>query len=135
MVKSSVSKKYLAKNRFIYNLEKLCTFCNITKIQGWEFNHRFFNQINRFLWMKDRKIHSIKKKIESLLLIFLKDQLDRFAHGRSFLKNDRIDSLIVDLFQRSTRSICSRSLFLKERQDLSTRSFSSKKRRIYLNMI
>ena len=50
-------------------------------------------------------------------LLFFKDRQDRFAQGQSFSKIDGIDSLKVDLFQRSTRAIRSRSIFLKEKKD------------------
>ena len=56
--------------------------------QGWDFNHRFLIELLVFC---DQKIDFLVKKIESLPSIFL--------------KVDRIDSLMVDLFKRSTGSI------------------------------
>ena len=59
-------------------------------IKGWEFDHRFFDQIDRFLVLKDQfdrdpgdlfKISTILNISQS---IFYKDQWDRFDHGRSF---------------------------------------------------
>ena len=65
----------------------------------------------------DKKIDWILKKIELLQSIFFKDRRDRFAHGRSFLKIEGIDSLTVDLFKRSRGSIRSISIFCKDRGD------------------
>ena len=71
-----------------------------TNQQGWEFDHRFFYRIDRFLWSKNLKIDSIMKRS------------NRFR--RSFVKMDGIDSLTVNLVKRSTRLI--RSKISKDRR-------------------
>ena len=57
------------------------------------------------------------KKIKSPPSIIFKDQRDWFDHVQSFSKINEIDSITVNLFQRSTRAIRSRSLFFKDRKD------------------
>ena len=58
------------------------------------------------------------KEIENYLLwlLFWKERWQRFAHGRSFLKCDEVDSLTVALFWRATRANRSQLLFFKERK-------------------
>ena len=38
-----------------------------------------------------------EQKSESLTLLFFKEQQERFAHGRSFVKSDETDLLTVSL--------------------------------------
>ena len=83
--------------------------------QGWEFDHRLFDGINCFLWLKDQFDHEkdwippvnlLKKIIELMLMvnlfkrlmrviqsrsIFLKDQREWFDHGQSYLKIKKIE--------------------------------------------
>ena len=71
-----------------------------TNQQGWEFDHRFFYRIDRFLWSKNLKIDSIMKRSN--------------RSRRSFVKLDGIESLTVNLVKRSTRLI--RSKISKDRR-------------------
>ena len=71
-----------------------------TNQQGWEFDHRFFYRIDRFLWSKNLKIDSIMKRSN--------------RSRRSFVKMDGIESLTVNLVKRSTRLI--RSKISKDRR-------------------
>ena len=88
--------------------------------QGWEFDNLLFGRINRLLRSKDQKIVSFWKRLNCSCTSFL----SRFDHGRSFIKIDRInllilsftsinerDSLTVNLYKRSTRAIPSGSIF------------------------
>ena len=65
----------------IYSIERNFDFRGF--FQYWEWDHRFFDRIDRFC---DRKIDSIMKKIVLLPSIFFKDQRNRFAHSQSFSK-------------------------------------------------
>ena len=63
--------------------------------QGWEFAHRFSEQIAHFLRKNERMSDSLKKI--SNLLIF-GEQHEQFAHGRSFLVSKLSESLMVANF-------------------------------------
>ena len=69
------------------------------KLSKTEDKYVFFDGIASFLWSKNQ-FDSEKDSNHSL---------------QSFLKINRIDLLTVDLFNRLTRAICSRSIFLKDR--------------------
>ena len=91
-----------------------CQHIKVIFFLWWFSNERSANyqsdfRSNCLFFVIERSIWSWKR-IELLLSIFCKDRQYWFAHGRSFLKIDRIDSITVNLFQRSTRSIRSRSI-------------------------
>ena len=85
------------------------------KMQGWDFIHRVFEQIARFLWAKEQKSDSLVKKSKLLLSLFCHERPEQIAHSRSFVKRDGSKSLMVALSFGATWAICSRSLFEKER--------------------
>ena len=112
----------------------------LDKEAGWVIRSSVFRSNQQFLWSKDR-FYREKDLIDSLTVDLFKDRRDRFDHGRSilkiekierakierlksnrfahsrsFLKIDGIDSITVDLFKRSTRAIRSRSIYFKDRK-------------------
>ena len=80
-------------------------------IQGWEFAQRFLKQFARFLWAKDQ-FACKKEQIAAVTLLlwetranplrslFYHVQLERIAHGRSFVQSDGNESLKL-LFKKS----------------------------------
>ena len=63
-------------------------------VQGWKFSHRFFEQIVRFLWVKERLARE-KEQIAPVALLSWVTWANRSRH--SFVKNNVSDSLTVDL--------------------------------------
>ena len=76
----------------------------LIKSQGWEFAHRFFEWITRFLWAKERFTFE-KEQIAPVPLLswapgancsgshFYKERWEQFAHGCFFVKWDKSESL------------------------------------------
>ena len=89
-------------------------------LQGWEFAHRFSEQIARFL----KKMSDwLKKTSDSLICSFLVsiEQPERIAHGCSFLVSDLSESLMVAHFWWVTWAIRShRSFLVSDLSDLLT---------------
>ena len=102
------------------------------KMQGWDFIHRVFEKIARFLWAKEQKSDSLVKKSKLLLSLFCHERPEQIAHSRSFVKRDGSKSLMVALSFGATWAICSRSLFEKER--LSKEHFGKKRGENYKNI-
>ena len=63
----------------------------------------------------DQKSDSLVKKNDSFPSLFFEDRRDRFAHGCSFVKSDRSDSLTVAFFIKSDERELIPSIFKKER--------------------
>ena len=76
--------------------------------QGWEFALWFFNQITRFLWVKEWNSDKLLEKSSSLLSLFCREQQEQIAHGPSFVKSYGSHLLTVTLLLRETRANCSR---------------------------
>ena len=68
-------------------------------IQGWEFAHRFLERFAHFLWAKEKFAHE-KEWIAPVALCH--ERPERIAHGCSFVKSDRSESL-KSLFKKDHR--------------------------------
>ena len=83
---SSIFERKLRKCFLICTWKRygyLFKYCTTPKKQGREFDHRFFDRIARFWWSKDQwdRFLTVDRRAN------FKDQRQRFAHGRVFLKD------------------------------------------------
>ena len=72
------------------------------KMQGWDFIHRVFEQIARFLWAKEQKSDSLVKKSKLLLSLFCHERPEQIAHGCSFVKSDKSALFNMSNFERKS---------------------------------
>ena len=107
----------LELSSLVITLRELTHFhmnCCFMYALGWEFAHRFSEQIARFLPKNERMSDSLKKISDSLI--------------SSFLVSDLSESLMVAHFWWATWVICSRSLICGERPERFTLIAHQKRR-------